>query len=138
MDENLQKLISKLSNRYLAGSLIELQDTISDEWKPSDSQLYYFVAVCQKTIEELDANPPKIKDYYSCSIVGTRGPKDFLICTLEVIDEAFEESPLLGIVFGGTRAVFNCLADCKQAPRTGALSGRRNNDVLKHERYLQK
>ena len=52
MDENLQKLISKLSNRYLAGSLIELQDTISDEWKPSDSQLYYFVAVCQKTIEE--------------------------------------------------------------------------------------
>ena len=91
MDENLQKLISKLSNRYLAGSLIELQDTISDEWKPSDSQLYYVVAVCQKTIEELDANPPKIKDYYSCSIVGTRGPKDFLICTLEVIDEAFEE-----------------------------------------------
>lgn len=91
MDENQKKMISELTTRYLVRTLFELRATITDGKKLSCSQIYNFLAMCRKTIADLEANPPKINEYYSCSLVGKRGPEDFLLSTLAVIDEAIEK-----------------------------------------------
>ena len=90
MEDRIRTMSCNLSNRYLKTAFNELRSTIADHQAPSWVQLYFLVELCRKTIEELKINPPILKDYYSCSIVNTTGPKDFLICTLEVIEEAFE------------------------------------------------
>ena len=90
MENRIRTMSCNLSNRYLKTAFNELRSTIADHQAPSWVQLYFLVELCRKTIEELKINPPILKDYYSCSIVNTTGPKDFLICTLEVIEEAFE------------------------------------------------
>lgn len=90
MEDRVRTMSCNLSNRYLRTAFNELRSTIADHQAPSWVQLYFLVELCRKTIEELKINPPIVKDYYSCSIVNTTGPKDFLICTLEVIEEAFE------------------------------------------------
>lgn len=88
MENRIRTMSCNLSNRYLKIAFNELRSTIADHQAPSWVQLYFLVELCRKTIEELKINPPILKDYYSCSIVNTTGPKDFLICTLEVIEEA--------------------------------------------------
>lgn len=90
MNENFKKVISGLNCRYLNPAFKELRSTIAEHHAPSWGQMYFFVELCQKTIEELEKNPPEEKEYYSCYILCTCGPKDFLIGVLEVIAETEE------------------------------------------------
>ena len=90
MNENLKNIISSLNCRYLKPAFKELRSTIADHHAPSWGQMYFLVELCKKTIEELEKNPPEEKEYYSCYILCTCGPKDFLIGVLEVIEETEE------------------------------------------------
>lgn len=90
MEDRVRTMSCNLSNRYLNPGFKELRSTIADHHAPSWGQMYFLVELCKKTIEELEKNPPEEKEYYSCYILCTCGPKDFLIGVLEVIEETEE------------------------------------------------
>ena len=90
MEDRVRTMSCNLSNRYLNPGFKELRSTIADHQAPSWGQMYFLVELCKKTIEELEKNPPEEKEYYSCFILCTCGPKDFLIGVLEVIEEIEE------------------------------------------------
>ena len=90
MEDRVRTMSCNLSNRYLNPGFKELRSTIADHQAPSWGQMYFLVELCKKTIEELEKNPPEEKEYYSCYILCTCGPKDFLIGVLEVIEETEE------------------------------------------------
>lgn len=90
MEDRVRTMSCNLSNRYLRTAFNELRSTIADHQAPSWGQMYFLVELCKKTIEELEKNPPEEKEYYSCYILCTCGPKDFLIGVLEVIEEIEE------------------------------------------------
>lgn len=90
MEDRVRTMSCNLSNRYLNPGFKELRSTIADHHAPSWGQMYFLVELCKKTIEELEKNPPEEKEYYSCFILCTCGPKDFLIGVLDVIEETEE------------------------------------------------
>ena len=90
MEDRVRTMSCNLSNRYLNPGFKELRSTIADHQAPSWGQMYFLVELCKKTIEELEKNPPEEKEYYSCYILCTCGPKDFLIGVLEIIEETEE------------------------------------------------
>lgn len=99
MNDDINERISRISSLSEKAAFRELEAAITDWSELSAAQMHYLIEQCKKAIAFMESNPSEARGYYDCSIIGATEPKDFLIESLCLLEEAYEPREPLTDIF---------------------------------------